>query len=113
MFVRDTSAPIVEWDGELRGGRFTGDIHYSTPESDTQVSIWYNGQPAVSETHVISMPGSYFVIASDPSGNERTYSFLLERSRRFPWKYICAAAGVFFLAALAVILTAKRGLRVR
>ena len=113
MFVRDTSAPTVEWDGELNGGRFTGDIRYSTPESDTQVSIWYNGQPAISETHVISMPGHYFVIASDPSGNERTYSFLLEHSRKFPWKYVGTVTGVFLLAALAVVLTARRGLRVR
>ena len=113
MFVRDTSAPVVEWDGNLHDGKFTGDIRYSTPESDTQVSIWYNGQPAVSETHVISMPGHYFVIASDPSGNERTYSFLLEHSRAFPWKYVGAVTGVFLLAALAVILTARRGLRVR
>ena len=113
MFVRDTTAPVVEWDGELHGDKFTGDIRYSKPESDTQVSIWYNGQPAVSETHVISMPGNYFVIASDPSGNARTYSFLLEYGGRMPWKYIGAVAGVFFLVCLAVVLTAKRGLRVR
>ncbi|MCR5177847.1 MAG: hypothetical protein K6C95_02555 [Lachnospiraceae bacterium] len=112
-FVRDTTPPVIEWEGEVVDGRFRGSVYYSLPQPDTEVSIFYNGQPAISETHVLAATGNYYITATDPAGNVRVYSFVLEQSVNLPWMVIFAVLGVFFVIALILVATSGRGMRVR
>ena len=112
-FVRDTTPPVIEWEGDTRDGLFTGDVHYSVPEKDVTVEIWYNGMPAVSPTQTLAASGSYYVTATDPTGNVRTYNFVLERQTQIPWILIGIPAGVLLLLAVIVVASSGRRMRIR
>ena len=113
MFLRDTTAPVIEWDGEIVNGRFSGEVHYSVDEPDADVSIWFNGQPAVSETKTLAAAGNYFVIATDRYGNSRTWEFIVERRGEIPWNAVYIAAAIAAVIALLLIVTARAGMRIR
>ncbi len=113
MLVRDTTPPIIQWEGDIQNGRFFGDVRFSVPEPDTEVSIWFNGQPAIAESHIIGAAGNYYIVASDPTGNERKYSFVLEQTLRIPKEIIIGGAGVLAVVTLVMIMTGKWIGRVR
>ncbi len=112
-FTRDTTPPILIFEGDVRDGLFVSEVHYTVPEPDTEVEIWYNGQAAVSPTQVLAAAGSYYLTATDPTGNVQTYNFIIERQTQVPWIFIGIVAGVFALAAVILIATAGRGMRIR
>ncbi len=112
-FVRDTTPPVIEWEGEVTEGRFVGDVYFTVPQPDTKVDIYYNGQPAISETHVLAATGSYYITAEDPAGNVRTYNFILEQKVSIPWEIVFGALGIFAVIAVILIATSGRGMRVR
>ena len=93
----------IEWDGEIVNGRFSGEVHYSVNEPDADVSIWFNGQPAVSETKTLAAAGNYFVIATDRYGNSRTWEFIVERRGEIPWNAVYIAAAIAAVIALLLI----------
>ncbi|MCR5674367.1 MAG: hypothetical protein K6G16_01530 [Lachnospiraceae bacterium] len=113
MFSRDTTPPVLEWEGEIHDGLFVGEVRFGVPEPDTEVAIWYNGQPAVSPTRVLAAAGSYYITATDRAGNVRTYNFVLERQGQIPWAFVWIAAGVLVLAGFLLVITAGRGMRIR
>ena len=113
MLVRDTTPPVIQWEGDIQNGRFFGDVRFSVPEPDTEVSIWFNGQPAIAESHIIGAAGNYFIVASDPTGNERKYSFVLEQTMRIPREIVIGGAAVLAVIFLVMILTGKWIGRVR
>ena len=113
MLVRDTTPPVIQWEGDIQNGRFFGDVRFSVPEPDTEVSIWFNGQPAIAESHIIGAAGNYYIVASDPTGNERKYSFVLEQTMRIPREIVIGGAAVLAVILLIMILTGKWIGRVR
>ena len=112
-FVRDTTPPSIKWDGEIHNGMFTGEVAFDVSEKDAQVEILYNGQPAVSPTHVLAAAGHYYITVSDATGNMRFYSFVIERRGEIPWKLVGICAAVLLLVAVALVFTAGQRIRVR
>ena len=113
MFSRDTTAPMIEWEGEVNDGVFVNDVSYSVPEKDAVVEMWYNGQPAISSTGVLASAGNYYVTVTDPVGNSRSYQFTLEKKMQIPWMFVGICGGFFLAVALILVVTAGRGMRVR
>ena len=110
-FSRDTQAPYLDLEGEISGGYFVGKVQLSSPEPDARVQIWFNGQPAVSPTGELAAEGSYYITASDPTGNWRAYNFVIERRGHIPWGLAAAAGAVLLVLAIFVVATAGRGMR--
>ncbi len=112
-FVRDTTPPIIRFDGDIQKGHFSGNVTYSVVEPDTEVKIYYNGQQAVSENHVLAAAGDYYITATDPSGNTREYSFIILRKGHVPWQLITVFFCVLILMSLFVVLTSKKYMRIK
>ncbi len=112
-FVRDTTPPVIHFDGEIERGHFAGEVTYSVTESDADVAIYYNGQQAVSENHVLAAAGDYYITATDSSGNRRSYSFIILRRGHIPWPLVGVVFGAFILMSMFVILTSKKYMRIK
>ena len=113
VFVRDTTAPAIEWEGEIRDGRFLGSVYFTVDDPEAVISIWHNGRPAVTGTGAIAAPGSYYVTATDPSGNMRSWQFVVEHQDEFPWKIALGAAGIILLSLIVMMVTGRLGMRIR
>jgi len=113
IFKRDTTPPVIDWEGDVRGGQFTGEVTYSLPEDDTEVNIWYNGQRAYSESRTLAAAGNYYITAADPAGNIRSYSFVVKRKGRIPWVIVAIVSGVLAITAGFVVYSGTRSLRVK
>ncbi|MCR4902415.1 MAG: hypothetical protein K6A23_06125 [Butyrivibrio sp.] len=111
--IRDTTPPNVEFIGEVRNGKFEGEIRYELAESDTELSIYYNGQPAISESHVLATAGNYMVLASDKTGNTRTYTFTIVRRGYIPWKAVGIVSGFLLIIAIVIALRARKNMSVK
>ena len=113
VFLRDTTPPVMEWEGELKEGKFLGSVHFSVDDPEAAVEIWHNGRPAVAETGTIATPGSYYVTATDLSGNMQSWHFVVEHRDQFPVKLLGIAGGIILVSLLIMFLTARLGMRIR
>ncbi len=112
-FVRDTTPPIIYFDGELEKGSFAGNVAYEVDDPDTEVKIWYNGQPAVSDSHILAAAGNYYITATDSTGNVREYNFIILRKGQIPWPLVIIFLSAFILMSMFVILTSKHYMRIK
>lgn len=110
---RDTTPPVIEFDGEIQNGRFSGTVTYSVPDPHTEVHIYFNGQEAVSPTHELAAAGNYFITATDLSGNVRSYNFTVLRSGKIPWKAVFIALLAALIMALFVVFNSKYSMKVK
>jgi len=113
ILSRDTTPPTLDWIGEIQDGMFVGQVKYELTESDTQVEIYYNGQPAISESHVLASAGNYYITATDKSGNERIYNFTILRTGHIPWKAVVVVIGVLLIISVGISIRARRTMNVK
>lgn len=112
-FIRDTTAPIIDWEGEIINGRFAGPVTYSYKEQDVQIDILYNGQKAISQNHVLAAAGNYYITVSDTVGNKRIYSFTIVRKGQIPWKWVLIIFAGFLVIGLLIIYFSRFDMKVQ
>ena len=112
-FVRDTTAPMISFEGDVKNGVFITDVVYRVSDPYAEIEIYYNGQPAYSPNNTLAAAGSYYIRAADIVGNTRTYSLLVQRHGYIPWEAVAIALLIFISVSLIVILTSHRGMRVK
>ncbi len=111
--IRDTTAPIIDWEGEIVNGRFAGAVTYSYKEKDAIIDILYNGQKAVSENHVLAASGNYYITATDSVGNSRTYSFTIIRKGEIPWKWVLIVFAGLLIIGLLIVYFSRFDMKVQ
>lgn len=111
-FRVDTTAPYILFDGDIRNGTFNGEIIYDCDDKDANVSIFFNGQPAISNNHVLATAGNYFITVSDKTGNSRSYNFIILRQGKIPWIGVIVFLAIAAIASIFVVVTAKGNMKI-
>lgn len=112
-FIRDTTAPMITFEGDIKNGVFTTDVTYRVSDPYAELEIYYDGTPAYSPNNTLAAAGNYYIKVKDMAGNMRTYSLIVQRHGYIPWEAVVVALLVFIVISVIVVLTSQKGMRVK
>ena len=112
VFVVDTTAPMLDLNGDIENGVFVSDVKYTVSDPLAVMSIYYNGQPAYASEQTLAAAGNYYITVADPYGNERNYSLIVQRHGRIPWAGVGIVLLIFIFLSLLTVALGRRNMRV-
>ena len=98
--TKDTTAPFLDFDQEIEGGRATAPLFITSKEPSCSYKVVRNGvEYHYVQEEPLKTPGYYEIVVSDEYGNSRKYTVLLEASYEF-----FSPGMILLMSSLAVIL---------
>lgn len=110
--VRDTTAPFLGFDKELKNGRAEAPLFFKPSEPDCVVKVSYNGISGYAAGDTLTVPGSYELSVTDRAGNSRTYLVRLEQTYELFDKRVVIIAVVVLIGIAAWMVVLRRSMRV-
>ncbi len=112
VFRRDTTAPYLIFTPALTGETVRTPVSYKPSEEGVKVRVFLNNTQISLYNSTAAANGEYRVIVSDSTGNDEEYEFRIMLEEQAPVRFYLILAGVFIIAALLVIVTAHRRMRI-
>lgn len=111
-FVRDTTAPFLNFSKDITQRDVTGPVEFTASEPNSTVTVTYNGSRGQLETNTLTAGGFYVLEVRDSIGNSRCYQLTLRQTYKlFDIRLIILA--LIFLAGLAGrLLFLRRNMKV-
>ncbi len=111
-FVRDTTAPFLNFSKDITQRDVVGPVEFTTSEPNSTVTVTYNGSRGQLENNTLTAGGFYGLEVQDSTGNSRCYQLTLRQTYKlFDTRLIILA--LIFLAGLAGrLLFLRRNMKV-
>ena len=111
-FVRDTTAPFLDFSRDITQRDVAGPVEFTTSEPNSTVTVTYNGSRGQMETNTLTSGGFYRLEVQDSTGNSRCYQLTIRQTYKlFDTRLIILT--LIFLAGLAGrLLFLRRNMKV-
>ncbi|MCI7794875.1 MAG: hypothetical protein MR528_01030 [Lachnospiraceae bacterium] len=111
-FVRDTTAPFLNFSRDITQRDIAGPVEFTTSEPNSTVTVTYNGSRGQMETNTLTSGGFYRLEVQDSTGNSRCYQLTIRQTYKlFDTRLIILT--LIFLAGLAGrLLFLRRNMKV-